>query len=58
MKMVAIWSDSEDDSTEKENEKKVTNMCFIIIDELDEVKSNLTYDDLQDTFEKLYEDLR
>ena len=40
--------DSEDDSTEEKNEKKVTNICFMAIDELDKINSNLSYDDLQD----------
>ena len=40
--------DSEDDSTEEKNEKKVTNICFMAIDELDKINSNLGYDDLQD----------
>ena len=40
--------DSEDDSTKEKNEKKVTNICFMAIDELDKINSNLGYDDLQD----------
>ena len=51
-----IWSDSEDDSREEKNENKVINICFMTIDELDEVNSNLNYKDLQDAFEELYED--
>ena len=51
-----IWSDSEDDSREEKNENKVINICFMTIDELDEVNSNLNYEDLQDAFEELYED--
>ena len=54
--MVPIWSDSEDDSREEKNENKVINICFMTIDELDEVNSNLNYKDLQDAFEELYED--
>ena len=54
--MVPIWSDSEDDSMEEKNENKVINICFMTIDELDEVNSNLNYEDLQDAFEELYED--
>ncbi|RVW63018.1 hypothetical protein CK203_062906 [Vitis vinifera] len=34
--MMATWSESEDESSKKENEKEVANMCFMAIDELDE----------------------
>lgn len=47
--MMGTWSDSEDDSTKKEKEKKVANMYFIVIDESDEVNSNLSYDDSSKT---------
>ncbi|KAL6321755.1 hypothetical protein AAG906_035273 [Vitis piasezkii] len=35
--MMATWSESEE-SSEEENEKEVANMCFMVIDELDELK--------------------
>ena len=35
--MVAICSDSEGNSSEVENEKEVANMCFMKINQLDEV---------------------
>ena len=54
--MMATWSDSEDESSKKENEKEVANMCFMAIDELDEVNSNISYEDIHDSFEELYED--
>ena len=41
---MATWSESEE-SFEEENEKEVTNMCFMTIDELDEVNSNLSDED-------------
>ena len=44
--MMATWSDSEDESSKKENEKEVANMCFMAIDELDEVNSYLSYEDI------------
>ena len=44
--MMATWSKSEDESSEKENEKEVANMCFMAIDELDEVNSYLSYEDI------------
>ena len=50
------WSESEDESFEEENEKEVANMCSMAIDELDEVKSNISYEDIHDAFEELYED--
>ena len=31
-------------------------MCFMAIDELDEVNSNISYEDIHDAFEELYED--
>ena len=47
---------SEDESSEEENEKEVANMCFMTIDELDEVNSNLSDEDIHDAFEELYAD--
>ena len=32
-------------------------MCFIEIDELDEVNSNISDEDIHDVFQELYEDL-
>ena len=55
--MMATWSESENESSKEENEKEVANMCFMAIDELDEVNYNISYDDLHDAFEDLYEDL-
>ena len=49
-------SEGEGESSEEENEKEMTNMCFMTIDELDEVNSNISYEDIHDAFEKLYED--
>ena len=54
--MMATWSESEDESSEEEKEKKVANMCFMTINELDEVNSNISDEDIHDTFEELYED--
>ena len=34
--MMATWSESEDESFEEKNEKEVANMCFMVINELDE----------------------
>ena len=31
-------------------------MCFMAIDELDEVNFNISYDDIHDVFEELYKD--
>ena len=52
---MATWSESEE-SSEKENEKEVANMCFMAIDDLDEVNSNFSDEDMHDVFEELYED--
>nr|CAN75835.1 hypothetical protein VITISV_004967 [Vitis vinifera] len=54
--MMKTWSESEDESFEEEKEKEVANMCSMAIDELDEVKSNISYEDIHDAFEELYED--
>ena len=55
--MMTTWSESEDESSEEENEKEVANMCFMAINELDEVNSNINYEDIHDAFQELYEDL-
>ena len=34
--MMKTWSESEDESFEEKNEKEVANMCFMVINELDE----------------------
>ena len=47
--MMATWSESEE-SSEKENEKEVANMCFMAIDELDKVNSNLSDENIHDVF--------
>ena len=43
--MMVTWSESEE-SSEEENEKEVANMCFMAIDELDEVNSNFSDEDM------------
>ncbi|KAJ9682523.1 hypothetical protein PVL29_018442 [Vitis rotundifolia] len=53
--MMATWSESEE-SSEEEKEKKVANMCFMVIDDLDEVNSNFSDEDMHGIFEELYED--
>ena len=53
--IMATWSESEE-SFKEENEKEVANMYFMTIDELDKVNSNLSDEDVQDTFEELYGD--
>ena len=53
--MMATWSKSEE-SSEKEKEKEVANICFMAIDDLDEVNSNFSDEDMHDVFEELYED--
>ncbi|RVW25638.1 hypothetical protein CK203_114658 [Vitis vinifera] len=52
--MMATWSENEE-SSEEENEKEVANMCFMAIDELDEVNSN-SDEDMHNVFKELYED--
>ena len=55
--MMATWSESEE-SFKKEKEKEVANMCFMEIDELDEVNSNFSDEDMHNVFEELYEDFK
>ena len=45
---MATWSESEE-SSEEENEKEMANMCFMTIDELDEVNSNFSDEDIEVT---------
>ena len=52
---MTTWSGSEE-SSEEEKEKEVANMCFMTIDDLDEVNSNFSDEDMHDLFEELYED--
>ena len=49
---MVTWSESEE-SSEEENEKEVANMCFMVIDDLDEVNSNFSDEVMQDVFEEL-----
>ena len=53
--MMATWSESEE-SFKEEKEKEVANICFMEIDELDEVNSNFSDEDMHDVFEELYDD--
>ena len=53
--MMDTWSESEE-SFEEEKEKEVENICFMAIDELDEVNFNLSDEDIHDVFEELYKD--
>ena len=53
--MMASWSEIEESSEEK-NEKEVANMCFMEINELDEVNSNFSDEGMHDVFKELYED--
>ena len=53
---MTTWSESEDESSEEENEKEVANMCFLTIDELDKVNSNISYEDIYDAFKIFFED--
>ena len=56
--MMAIWIESEDESSEEEKEKEVANMFFMEINELNEVNSNISDENIHDAFEELYEDFK
>ena len=47
---MATQSESEE-SFEEKNDKEVVNMCFMRIDELDEVNFNLSHEDIRDALE-------
>ena len=53
---MATWSESEYESSKEKNEKEMANICFMAIDELDEVNSNLSDEYMHDAFEELYVD--
>ena len=55
--MVSIYCDNEEDPTEEENENEVVNMCFMAINEQDEVIFNPSCENLRIDFEELYGDL-
>ena len=42
--MMATWSQSKD-SSDDENEKEVANMCFMVLEDQDEVNSNFDNDE-------------
>ena len=51
--MVITWSNSEDNSMEEENENKLINMCFMAIDEVDEVNLRICKMLLRNSIETL-----
>ena len=56
--MMATSSESEDESSKEEKEKEVANMFFMVINELNEVNSNISDENIHDAFEELYEDFK
>ena len=50
--MMATWSESEDESSKEERKKEVANMCFMAIDDLNEVNSNISDEDIHDVFQE------
>ena len=50
--MMGTLSESEE-SSDEQKDKEVANMCFMAIDELDEVNSNFSDEDMHDVFEEL-----
>ena len=53
--MMGTLSESEE-SSDEQKDKEVANMCFMAIDELDEVNFNFSDEDMHDVFEELYKD--
>ena len=55
--MIATWSQSED-SSDDENEKEVANMCFMALEDQDEVNSNFdNYEEFMIEYEELLKDI-
>ena len=57
--MVAIWDDSDEESSNAKDWQEVSNLTLMAIgvDEFDEVNDLPTYDELYDAFKELYDKL-
>ena len=54
--MMVTWSQSED-SPDNENEKEVANMCFMALEDQDEVNSNFDDDEFMIEYDELLKDI-
>ena len=54
--MMATWSQSED-SFDDENEKEVVNMCFMALEDQDEVNYNFDDDEFMIEYEEFLKDI-
>ncbi|GAV90294.1 zf-CCHC domain-containing protein, partial [Cephalotus follicularis] len=52
--MVATWDDSDPSSSEQESDEEVANLAFMAIEEKNEDEVNFTFDELQNAYEKLF----
>ncbi|GAV70820.1 UBN2 domain-containing protein, partial [Cephalotus follicularis] len=54
--MVATWSDSDPSSSEEENDEEVAHIAYMAIEDEEENEVNFTFDELQNAYEKLYDE--
>ncbi|GAV61284.1 UBN2 domain-containing protein, partial [Cephalotus follicularis] len=54
--MVATWSDSDPSSSEEESDEDVAHIAFMAIKDEEENEVNFTFDELQNAYEKLYDE--
>ncbi|KAH9704888.1 Integrase catalytic domain-containing protein [Citrus sinensis] len=60
--MVATWDDSDEETSDEDDQQEMTNLALMAVgeescDELDEVSVLPTYDELQDAFNDLHDEL-
>ncbi|GAV68040.1 zf-CCHC domain-containing protein/UBN2 domain-containing protein, partial [Cephalotus follicularis] len=54
--MVATWSDSDSSSSEEESDEEVAHIAYMAIEDEEEDEVNFTFDELQNAYEKLYDE--
>ncbi|GAV56636.1 zf-CCHC domain-containing protein, partial [Cephalotus follicularis] len=54
--MVATWSDSDLSSSEEESDEEVAHIAYMAIEDEEENEVNFTFNELQNAYEKLYEE--
>ncbi|GAV91545.1 zf-CCHC domain-containing protein/UBN2 domain-containing protein, partial [Cephalotus follicularis] len=56
--MVATWSDSDPSSSEEESDEEVAHIAYMAIEDEEENEVNFSFDELQNAYEKLIENLK
>ncbi|GAV73628.1 zf-CCHC domain-containing protein [Cephalotus follicularis] len=54
--MVATWSDSDPSSSEEESDEEVAHIAYMAIEDDEENEVNFSFDELQNAYEKLYDE--